>query len=104
VFYEPRVLAMIGSPTQRQFVEKIIPYLYVNPAYNLLTLYRDIFKFGRETHFGINEGGGIVVEKIGYDQPISYDCLLIFAVQAVITFVLGYAFFLRSKGRFADEV
>jgi len=37
-------------------------------------------------------------------QGISYHCLGIFAVQAVITFVVGYAFFLRCKGKFADEV
>lgn len=108
VFYEPKVLAMIGNPVQRAFVEKVIPYLWINPVYNLLTIYREIFKYGRRTEnvvfwkdeAGNNLGSATITDGVG----ISYDCLWIFAVQAVITFVVGYAFYLRCKGRFADEV
>ena len=50
------------------------------------------------------EDGRIMVVSVTEGAGISYDCLLIFAAQAILTFVVGYAFFLRSKGRFADEV
>ncbi|MFH2002234.1 MAG: ABC transporter permease [Planctomycetota bacterium] len=101
VFYEPKVLAMIGNPMQKDFVNRVIPYLPINPVYNLLTLYRDIFKYGRTTEFEDIHSGVFTVTDGG---GITYHCLWIFAAQAIITFVVGYAFYLRSKGRFADEV
>jgi len=108
VFYEPRILAMVGGPKQQKFVDTITPYLCVNPVYNLLTLYRDIFKYGRETEIvqlvADNGENLLMVEKVTQNCGISIDCLLIFAAQTVLTFLVGYAFFLRSKGRFADEV
>ena len=112
VFYEPRVLTMVGTPSQKQIVESIMPYLYLNPANNLLTLYRDIFKYGRETdlliHYkdedGVISAQAVEIANQTFDRGISMDCLAIFAVQALVIFVVGYAFFLRSKGRFADEV
>jgi len=107
VFYEPKVLAMLGNPKQSGFVRDLLPYLPINPVYNLLTVYRDIFKFGRETLIVMEERGEDlvpVVKEVLTNQSISYDCLMIFALQAVFTFIVGYAFFLRSKGRFADEV
>lgn len=103
VFYEPRVLAMLGTPPQRAFIEGILPYLYINPVYNLLTMYRDIFKGGRETIITGVENGNFIY-SISEGVGISYECLGFFAAQAIITFIIGYAFFLRSKGRFADEV
>lgn len=104
VFYGPKILAMLGSSKQKELVEGILPYLKINPAYNLLTVYRDIFTYGRETVLEKMEDGRIMVVSVTEGIGISYDCLLIFAAQAILTFVVGYAFFLRSKGRFADEV
>ncbi|MHC4944101.1 MAG: ABC transporter permease [Planctomycetota bacterium] len=104
VFYEPRVLAMLGNPTQKKFIEAILPYLYINPVYNLLTIYRDIFKYGRETTLEMGPNNTVLSYNVQENAGISYNCLAIFAVQAVITFIIGYGFFLRSKGRFADEV
>lgn len=105
VFYDPKILAMLGSKSsQRMFAEFIVPYLYLNPVYNLLTIYRDIFRGGRFTEIAFEENKGFVVQNVVTDSYVSYDCLLIFAAQALITFVVGYAFFLRSKGRFADEI
>ncbi|MBU0754994.1 MAG: hypothetical protein KJ645_07620, partial [Planctomycetes bacterium] len=104
IFYEPRVLAMLGNAQQKAFIEKIIPYLYINPVYNLLTVYRDIFKYGRDTEIKLNEYNEIISYTVREGQGISYDCLIIFAIQAVLTFVIGYSFFLHSKGRFSDEV
>jgi len=98
VFYSPPVLILLGNEKQKELVSNIIPFLYLNPAYNLLTLYRDILKYGRRTV--IDEGS----VDVFLDQGISYDCLLIFAAQAILTFIIGYAYFQHSKGRFADEV
>jgi len=113
IFYEPRVLAMLGSQKQRGFIEMISPYMWINPIYNLLTIYRDIFKGGKSTEIvakviinPVTEKSETIhiVQNVVENSSISYDCLLIFAAQALITFVVGYGFFLRSKGRFADEV
>jgi lipopolysaccharide transport system permease protein len=109
VFYSPAVLILVGTPPQASLVRAIQPYLPLNPMYNLLTCYRDIFKYGRRTTIvdTLCDDNGRIIEYIQehtFDQGISTDCLLIFAAQAVITFIIGYAFFLRSKGRFADEV
>jgi hypothetical protein len=76
----------------------------VNPIYNLLTLYRDIFKYGRETTIEVLGPQQYKVAAVAYDCGISYDCLLIFAAQAVLSFLIGYAVFVSAKGRFADEV
>jgi hypothetical protein len=98
---------MIGNQKQKEFVESIIPYMPINPAYNLLTLYREIFTYGRETVLELVKVDGVdkrFVVSVTEGNGISLDHLLIFAAQAIVTFVIGYGFYLRSKGRFADEI
>ncbi len=63
----------------------ILPMLRFNPLYHLLAMYRALFFDPVST-------------------PFPWRSMLVFAAIAAVTFVLGHGFFVRAKGRFADEV
>ena len=73
-----------GDPTAIQFADNMIYAMGFNPMAVLLDLYRSIFSFGK------------------LDFPV--ERLINLGLVAVVVQLLGYAFFLRCKGRFADEV
>jgi ABC-type polysaccharide/polyol phosphate export permease len=70
-----------GSDAVKHFMAD---YMWLNPMATLLDFYRSIFSYGR-MEFPVERLGGL------------------FAVSAVLLYFC-YAFFLRCKGRFADEV
>jgi len=88
VFYDVAALQggsgrLVGE-TGLDVVEVAYVAMSYNPMAILLGMYRSMFSYG-----------GI---------PFPIMALVKMAVVASITLWLGYAYFLRSKGRFADEV
>lgn len=65
-------------------IHRINGLMQVNPMATVLELHRSIWTYGK--------------------IPVDAGKLLRFGVLAVIVQILGYAFFLRCKGRFSDEV
>lgn len=64
--------------------------MQLNPMYHLMEMYR----------FAL-----VYPDSIPMDERISpWLSAAIFAAMAIVVFVPGYAFFLRTKGRFADEL
>ena len=61
-------------------------FMGLNPLYHLMDLYRTA-----------------LVPK-GYEQLGPVESATIYAAMAFVTFVLGYSFYLATKGRFADEL
>jgi len=87
VFYDVSALRGSGQMVGEHGVD-LVEVAWTAMAYNpmaiLLGVYRSIFSFG-------------VV-------PFPFLALAKLALIAAATLWLGYAYFLRSKGRFADEV
>ncbi len=87
VFYDVSVLkgsGQIWGPQGPDLVELAWTVMSYNPMAILMGMYRSMFSYG-----------GI---------PFPVMALAKMIVGSAITLWLGYAYFLRSKGRFADEV
>jgi ABC-type polysaccharide/polyol phosphate export permease len=67
-----------------QDVNRINDIMQINPMATVLSLHRSIWTYGK--------------------VPMDVGKLLRFGLLAVVVQFLGYAFFLRCKGRFSDEV
>ena len=65
-------------------ITRINTLMQANPMATVLNLHRSIWTYGK--------------------IPFDVGKLLSFGALAVVVQLLGYAFFLRCKGRFADEV
>lgn len=73
-----------GDPSKVEFISQMTTIMNFNPMALVLDMYRAVFSFGK--------------------VPFPTDKLLAFSIVAVVVQYFGYAFFLRCKGRFADEV
>lgn len=65
-------------------------WMQINPMYHLMELYRTALVYP----------DGLVMT----DRVAPLTSVIVLALMAIITFLPGYAFFLRTKGRFADEL
>jgi ABC-type polysaccharide/polyol phosphate export permease len=65
-------------------INRINALMQANPMATVLSLHRSIWTYGK--------------------IPVDKGKLLRFGLLAVVVQILGYAFFLRCKGRFSDEV
>lgn len=87
VFYDISVLkgsGQIWGPQGFDLVELAWVGMHYNPMAMLLGVYRSIFSYGA--------------------IPFPMEALVKLTLVSAVTLWLGYAYFLRSKGRFADEV
>jgi lipopolysaccharide transport system permease protein len=65
-------------------------WMQINPMYHLMELYRAAL---------------VYPDGIAYSESVAPGTsAAILAAMAIVTFVPGYAFFLHTKGRFADEL
>ncbi|ADU91935.1 Wzm family protein [Taylorella equigenitalis 14/56] len=79
------LMLMMISPiayTEDMIPQELKSVLYVNPLYYLIVLYQKIFMF----------------------NSIDYKLLGIFAAIALVTFIIGYYFFIKLKGVFSDYI
>lgn len=65
-------------------------WMQINPMYHLMELYRTALVYP----------DGLVMT----DRVAPMTSVIVLAGMALVTFLPGYAFFLRTKGRFADEL
>jgi lipopolysaccharide transport system permease protein len=65
-------------------------WMQINPMYHLMELYRTALVYPDDI---------VLTDRV----PPALS-VLVLLVMAVVTFLPGYAFFLRTKGRFADEL
>ncbi len=84
VFWDLSAIYQSGKVTDDAFLDNAGTLMHYNPMAILLGIYRSIFSYGN-----------IPFPIVGL--------LKLFLVAAVVLWI-GYAYFLRSKGRFADEV
>jgi lipopolysaccharide transport system permease protein len=82
--YANLVAARDEKAVSLQDMTSIKSIMDVNPMSSVLDMHRSIFSYGR--------------------VPFDVGVLGRFSLVAVVVQLLGYAFFLRCKGRFADEV